>query len=105
MLKGVKLLLRKSANPEIVVNCKMTVMELAEQNGYGEVVKALKNAKPRGMLNITAGLSSVSLMQREALARAAEDALMAELEAEEAEATALRKAEKESKRKKNKGKG
>jgi len=97
VLRGVKWLLRKGANPDFVLNCKTTPMELAEQNGYSEVVKALKNA--------TGGLSSISLMQREALARAAEDALMAELEAEEAEAIALRKAKKGSKQKKIKGKG
>jgi len=92
-------LLRKGANPDFVMNCKTTPMKLAEQIGYSEVVKALKIPKPGGLLSITGGLSSVSLMQREALARAAEDALMAELEAEEAEATALRKAKKGSKQK------
>ena len=50
--------------------------------------------------------SPLSLQEREALARAAEDALMAEL-AEEAEAAAKKKAKKGSKEKKStkKGKG
>ena len=87
---------------------------LAREIGVKDVVQLLERASARraamrrqGNLKQSQAPPPLSLQERETLARAAEDALMAELEAEEAEAAAKKKAKKGSKKKKStkKGKG
>ena len=80
MLRGVKYLLEKGADPDLSMSIPMngTPAALARGFGFAAVVEELERASAR-------------------LAREAEEELLAETEAEEAEASAKRKAQKESK--------
>jgi hypothetical protein len=107
--KAVEFLLEKGANPDRKA-FGMTPAQTAGISGDAEVAQILERASARSkatrrQAKSKAGMKieaepSVPLMQREALARAAEDALLAELEAEEAEAAAKRKVKKEKRGKK-----
>lgn len=109
VLNEVKLLLRKGANPVLVVNTHKTPAESAEKFRDTDVIEVVKRASAKRAVamgraarlrnaSIAAPVPSALLLEREA--SAAEDALLAELEAEEEAAVALRKAKKESKEKK-----
>lgn len=104
---AIEFLSSKGANPELKLQTGWTPVQMAKHLGDREVCQILQRACTRraATQRDAETKSTVPLMQREALARAAEDALLAELEAEEAEAAAKRKAKRGSKDKKGKKKG
>lgn len=101
MLRGVKYLLEKGADPDLSMSIPMngTPAALARGFGFAAVVEELERASARLAATRRQADSSAAVQRgREALAREAEEELLAELEAEEAEASAKRKVQKESKK-------
>jgi len=98
---AMEFLISKGANPELKTQTGWTPVQMAKHTGGREVWQILQHACTRRAATPrhAEANSVVPLKQQEALARAAEDALLAELEAEEAEAAAKRKAKKKGKKK------
>jgi len=100
-LKGVKFLLQEGADPNLGTMLGCAPVKFAEDDGYRDVVEVLKRASAtsaaRRKDSTTGSAPFVSFLERQAVARAAEEALLAELEAEKAAAAALKKTKKRSK--------
>lgn len=112
--EGVRLLLEKGASPDVMDQFGNQPALFMKNIGYTDAANLLKRASAKHAAERRRAMSGrrmeiacappATLMEQAAKARAAEDALLAELEAEEEAAAAKRKAKKEKKAKKKEGK-